>query len=257
YPSHEKATCAMSIVEIVRLNLLSPMVLSFILGIIAVRVKSDLKIPEQVYSIISIYLLFAIGLNGGFDLARSPLSNFWGAAAMAAILGMLIPIWSYYVLRGPVGKADALAIGLHFGAVSAVTLSAAITFLNEAGQSFEGFMPTMYVIMEIPAVAVALMIASRSLGGERRGLPYVLRSALSGKSFLLLGGGVVIGFVSGEAGYEQVAPFFDDLFSGFLTLFLLEMGTQVGRKLNDVLEVGVPLLVYSLVMPVLHGYLEV
>ncbi|MEM6283021.1 MAG: sodium-dependent bicarbonate transport family permease, partial [Chloroflexota bacterium] len=94
-------------------------------------------------------------------------------------------------------------------------------------------------------------------GGERRGLPYVLRSALSGKSFLLLGGGVVIGYVSGETGYQQVAPFFDDLFSGFLTLFLLEMGTQVGRKLNDVLKVGVPLLAYSLIMPVLHGLVGV
>ncbi len=247
----------MSLSEILSLNLLSPMVLSFLLGIIAVRVQSDLKIPEQVYSIISIYLLFAIGLNGGFDLARSPLANFWGAAAVAAILGFLIPIWSFYILRRFVAVPDAISIGLHFGAVSAVTLSACITFLNETGQSFEGFMPTMYVIMEIPAVAVGLVIASRVLGSNTQSLGQVMRSALTGKSFLLLGGGVVIGFISGEEGYNQVSPFFDDLFSGMLTLFLLEMGTQVGRKLGDVLDVGLPLFLFSVLMPLLHGLLGV
>jgi len=247
----------MSIIEILRLNLLSPMVLSFVLGIIAVRVKSDLKIPEQVYTIISIYLLFAIGLKGGFDLARSSLANFWGAALISILLGALIPVWSYWILRNFVDKADAISIGLHFGAVSAVTLSACITFLNEAGQSFEGFMPTMYVIMEIPAVAVGLMMASRALGDTKQGLPSVLKSALSGKSFLLLGGGVIIGYISGEPGYQQVAPFFVDLFSGFLTLFLLEMGTQVGRKLRDVLDVGMPLFIFSIVMPLIHGVLGV
>lgn len=245
----------MDLASLIRLNLLSPMILSFVLGIVAVRVKSDLKIPEQVYSIISIYLLFAIGLKGGFDLARTPLSNFWGAAAAAAILGALIPIWSYFILKRFLDTPDAVSLGLHYGAVSAVTLSTCITFLNEAGQTFEGFMPTMYVIMEIPAVFVSLLIANRVLGSTKQGLPKVLKSAVAGKSFLLLGGGVLIGYVSGEPGYNQVAPFFVDLFSGFLTLFLLEMGTQVGRKLRELLEVGIPLLIFSIVMPLFHGVL--
>ncbi len=245
----------MELAALIRLNLLSPMILSFILGIIAVRVKSDLKIPEQVYSIISIYLLFAIGLKGGFDLARTPLSNFWGVAGAAALLGALIPIWSYFILKRFLEKPDAVSVGLHFGAVSAVTLSTCITFLNETGELFEGFMPTMYVIMEIPAVIVALSIANRALGEKTQSFSGVLKSAVSGKSFLLLGGGVLIGYISGEPGYNQVSPFFVDLFSGFLTLFLLEMGTQVGRKLRDLLNVGVPLLAFSLMMPLLHGLL--
>jgi len=247
----------MNLADMLSLNLLSPMVLSFILGIIAVRVKSDLQIPEQVYSIISIYLLFAIGLKGGFDLARSPLDNFWGAAIVAIILGALIPVWSYLILRRFVELEDAISIGLHFGAVSAVTLSACVTFLNEVGVSFEGFMPTMYVIMEIPAVAVSLVLAGRLLGKTKENVSGVLKSALSGKSFLLLGGGVIIGFISGEDGYRQVSPFFVDLFAGFLTLFLLEMGTQVGRKLNDTLDVGLPLLGFSLLMPLIHGGIAV
>ncbi|MBK9125812.1 MAG: sodium-dependent bicarbonate transport family permease [Chloroflexi bacterium] len=247
----------MSLADILRLNLLSPMVLSFVLGVIAVRVKSDLKIPEQINSIITIYLLFAIGLKGGFELARSPSENLWGTAAVAAILGASIPLWSYVILCRFVNKADAISLGMHFGAASAVTLSASITFLREAGQSFEGFMPTMYVVFEICAVVVGLSMASRILGGTTESLPSVLRSSLSGKSFLLLGGGVAIGVISGESGYQQVSPFFVDLFSGFLTLFLLEMGSQVGRKLRDVVNVGLPLLAFGVLAPPLHGAIGV
>lgn len=241
----------MELVEVLRVNLLSPMVLSFILGIIAVVVRSDLKIPSQVYTLISIYLLFAIGLKGGFDLRKSPLGDFGVAALVAVALGALIPLLSYVVLRrfGGMDPKDAIAIGIHYGAVSAVTLSACVTFLNEVGESFEGFMPAMYVIMEIPAVALGLLMASYQLGSTQK-VGEVVRGALSGKTFLLLGGGVIIGFISGELGEQQVAPFFVDLFAGFLTLFLLEMGTLVGKRLKDLREVGLPLFIFAIVMPV-------
>lgn len=247
----------MDILEILRINLLSPMVLAFVLGIIAVLVDSDLRIPDQVYSIISIYLLFSIGLKGGFDLASSSLDGFWGAAAAAVVIGALIPLWSFWILSrfGNMSTADAIAIGIHYGAVSAVTLSACITFLDEVGQSFEGYMPTMYVIMELPAVAVGLFLASARIGETRQNSFDVLRSALSGKSFLLLGGGVLIGVVSGDVGEGQVAPFFIDLFPGFLTLFLLEMGTLVGKRLGDIKDVGMFLIGFGIVMPLLHGFL--
>ncbi|MEL6404653.1 MAG: sodium-dependent bicarbonate transport family permease [Chloroflexota bacterium] len=260
----------MDILDILRLNLLSPMVLAFVLGIISVVVKGELKIPEQVYTIISIYLLFAIGLKGGFDLAASSesLTSVGSTVIVTMIIGALIPIWSFYLLRrfSDFTDADAVSLAIHFGAVSAVTLSACITFLNEAGESFEGFMPTMYVIMEIPAVIVGLMFANQYLskaknqdGSEprNRSLLTVLQSALTGKSFLLLGGGVIIGMVSGDAGYNAVSPFFVDLFSGFLTLFLLEMGTRVGKRLDDLPELGWFLVGFSIVMPILHGALGV
>ncbi|NJL95292.1 MAG: sodium-dependent bicarbonate transport family permease, partial [Anaerolineae bacterium] len=183
----------MSILEIMRLNLLSPMVLAFILGIIAVRVKSDLRIPSQIYDIISIYLLFAIGLKGGFDLAESSLTNFGTTALVTALLGAGIPLWTFWILRymGRMDAENAIALGIHYGAVSAVTLSAAVTFLTEANEPFEGFMPTMYVIMEIPAVIVGLVLAQRLIGEVKQSPDVVIRSALSSKSFLLLGGGVV------------------------------------------------------------------
>lgn len=247
----------MDILEILRINLLSPMVLAFILGIIAVLVDSDLSIPDQVYTVISIYLLFSIGLKGGFDLASSSLDGFWGAALAAILLGAAIPLWSVWLLTtfGNIGMADAIALGIHYGAVSAVTLSACITFLGEVGETFEGYMPTMYVIMELPAVAVGLFLANARVGETKQSSLDVLRSALSGKSFLLLGGGVLIGMVSGDAGEQQVAPFFIELFPGFLALFLLEMGTLVGKRLRDIRQVGVFLFGFGIVMPLIHGLL--
>lgn len=250
----------MDIVELLRLNLLSPMVLTFVLGIIAVVVKSDLRVPEQVYSIISIYLLFAIGLKGGFDLARSPSTNFGASALVAIFLGSAIVLVSYAALRyaGKWDDFNAIGIAIHYGAVSAATLSAAVTFLNEANIDFEGFMPTIYVIMEIPAVIMGLALAGwqRKDGVEQTPLD-VLRLALSGKSFLLLGGGVLIGYISGDPGYEQVKVFFVDLFPGFFTLFLLEMGTRVGKRLDDLRNVGWFIVVFSLVAPLVFGVVGV
>lgn len=245
----------MDLIDILQLNVFSPMVLAFLLGILAVIVRSDLKIPEQVYSLISIYLLFAIGLKGGFDLARSSTANFGAAALVAALIGSVLPLTSFWLLRrfGGQDATNAVSVAIHYGGVSAVTLSACITFLSEAGEVFEGFMPTIYVIMELPSVIVGLVLASWFIGSTKQSLGAAVRSALTSKGFLLLGGGVIIGLISGEAGYQQVKPFFMDLFPGFLSLFLLEMGTLVGERLKDLRRMGWHLLAFSLFMPPVHG----
>lgn len=249
----------MDLLEILRLNIFSPVVLAFILGIVSVLVKSDLKIPEQVYSIISIYLLLAIGLKGGFDLARSPAGNFGPAAVVAVTLGIAVPLVGFWLLRrfSRLDMTNVISVIIHYGGVSAVTLSACITFLSEAEVPFEGFMPTMYVIMEMPAVVAGLVLAGWHLDTTNQRFGQVLRSALTGKGFLLLGGGVLIGYLSGDAGYQMVKPFFIELFTGFLCLFLLEMGTLVGQRLGDLRRMGWGLLAYSLIMPPLHGLLGV
>jgi hypothetical protein len=249
----------MELADIIRFNLLSPMVLAFLLGIVAVLVKSDLKIPEQVYSIISIYLLFAVGLKGGFDLARSPADSFGASVVAAALLSMGITLWSAFLLRrfGRLSSPNAIATAIHYGTVSAVTMSAAITFLNESGMPFEGFLPTISVVMELPAVILGLGLAQWYIGDKKQSFLDAVRTALTGKGFLLLGGGVLIGFVSGDAGYQQVKPFFVDLFPGFLTLFLLEMGTLVGKRLTDLGRMGRFILGFAVIMPLIHGTLGV
>ncbi len=244
------------ILELARINLLSPMVLAFVLGTAAVLLRGDLKLPGEVYTLLSMYLLFAIGLKGGFELARSPLQNVLLPALVTVLLGVGIPLWSYVILRRKFDIANAAAIAAHYGSVSAVTFSASITFLNTLGQPVEGFMPALVALLEIPAIGVALLIASTRLngGGSWR---VALHEVLTGKSILLLIGGVLIGLISGDAGYQLVAPFFVDLFPGMLTLFMLDMGSTAGRYLRDLPQAGWFLVVFALVMPVLHGALGV
>lgn len=270
--------------EILRLNIFSPMVLAFVLGIIATQVKSDLQVPDQVYTIISIYLMLAIGLKGGFDLATTSTRGLIQTFLLTFALGIGIPTWSYFILRrlGAFDVHNAAAIAMHYGAVSAVTVSACVTFLADVGETFEGYMPAMVVVMEIVPLLVGLTIYTTVqskapapvlafpeshppdvLEPDLPELPAtqtqaeVLRSALTNKSVLLLGGGIVIGYLSGEAGKAQVAPFFITLFPGFLTLFLLEMGTLVGKRLADLPKMGFFLIGFGIVMPIIHATLSI
>lgn len=244
----------MEIVELVRLNLLSPMVLAFVLGVIATLVRSDLKFPEELYIGLSIYLLLAIGLKGGAALSETPFTIILWPAIVTLILGVTTPIIAYVILRrlGRFEVADAAALAAHYGSVSAVTFAAVQTFLDSLKVPYEGFMPTLVAILEVPAIVVSLLIARVAMGhGGHWG--EVLRELLAGKSILLLLGGLVIGFLVGQNGVKKVAPLFLDLFQGVLTLFLLEMGMVAARRLGDLRKVGAFLIAFGVMMPVASG----
>ena len=253
----------METLELIRLNLLSPMVLAFVLGILATLVKSDLTIPPAMYTALSIYLLLAIGLKGGAALAQTPLAEFWRPALATLLLGSAIPLWSYVILRriGKFDIANAAALAAHYGSVSAVTFIATQAFLNGAGVTFEGYTPTLVALLEVPAIIIALLIAHLNLPNEQEpeenSLRQALHEILSGRSILLLLGGVAIGLLSGPAGLELVAPLFVEPFEGALTLFLLELGMVASRRFGDVRKAGFFLLGFGIVMPVLHGVIGV
>jgi hypothetical protein len=244
--------------DLLRLNLLSPVVLAFVLGIIAVLVKSDLKIPEALSSSLSIYLLLAIGLKGGAELSGTPLSQLWKPALFTFLLGCITPVLSYLVLRrlGNLGIADAAAIAAHYGSVSIVTFIAAQSFLQNAGIPFEGFMPTLVAILEVPAIVIALLIARQRLGTAGT-ISESLREILAGKSILLLLGGLLIGLLAGKQGLEPVTPLFVDPFRGALMLFLLEMGMVAAKRLRDLRKAGLFLLAFGIFMPIIQGFLGV
>lgn len=244
----------MEILELVRLNLLSPMVLAFVLGVIATLVHSDLRFPEELYTGLSIYLLLAIGLKGGAELSETALADFWAPALVTLGLGVSIPAAAYAILRrfGRFEVADAAAIAAHYGSVSAVTFAAVQTFLHTLGIPYEGFMPTLVAILEVPAIIVALLIARVALG-QAGAWGEVIRELLTGKSILLLLGGLLIGALAGKPGLEQVAPLFVDPFRGVLTLFLLEMGMVAARRFRDLRKVGGFLIAFGILMPVACG----
>jgi len=249
----------MAIVELLQINLLSPMVLAFALGITATLVRSDLKLPDELYTTLSIYLLLAIGLKGGIALAQTSLAAFWAPALATLALGVIIPIIAYGVARkiGKLSVADAAALAAHYGSVSAVTFAAAQTFLDTVGVRYEGFMPALVAILEVPAIVIALLIAQVAGGPQSGDWRKALRELITSKSILLLVGGMVIGWLAGPRGGKEVAPLFVDLFKGALTFFLLELGMVAARRFRDLPSAGLFLLGFGIIIPIFNGLLGI
>lgn len=244
-------------------SILSPMVLAFLLGIIASRIKSDLKFPDSLYQSLTIYLLVAIGMKGGYKLSVASFSEVAYPAMAAITLCCTIPLWTYYLMRR-IGKFDvpnAAALAAHYGSVSAVTFSAALAFHETLKISFEGFMPSMLAIMEIPAILIGISLArinaTSSDSSQQVPLKEIARELVAGKSGLLLLGFLIIGFLAGKTGWEQVSPLFDVPFKGVLTLFLLEAGLVAGRKLSDLRQGGLFLIGFGLIFPIIHAVIGI
>lgn len=248
----------MELLQSLSFSLLSPMVLAFVLGLFAARIKSDLRFPDELYTALTIYLLFAIGLKGGMKLEGLSLSVV-GAPLLCAIgLSCAIPVWCYFALRRCVrlGPADSGAIAAHYGSVSAVTFSAVLAFLETSKIEVEGFAPALLAVMEAPAIIVAVYLAMRGQGAGSAGpggFRHLLHDLLTGKGIILLLGGLAIGLLSGKKGFEQVAPLFDAPFKGVLALFLLEVGLVTGRRFGDLKAAGWKLILFALLMPVVNG----
>jgi hypothetical protein len=239
------------------------MVLAFLLGITAARVKSDLKFPEALYQSLTIYLLIAIGMKGGYKLSLASFDEVILPATVAIGLCCTIPLWTYWIMKriGKFNVANAAALAAHYGSVSAVTFSAAIAFHEALGISFEEYMPSMLAMMEIPAILIGISLARiNSPKGEVHSevsLKEIARELIAGKSSLLLLGFLVIGFAVGKEGWEQVSPLFDTPFKGVLTLFLLEAGLIAGRRLSDLKTGGLVIVCFGTIFPILHAGLGI
>jgi hypothetical protein len=240
--------------ELMRLNLLSPVILCFFLGVAATLVRSDMRFPEQLYHGLSIYLLLAIGLKGGVAIVASGGEGLWLVLGSGALLSALTPLWCYPLLRRLVGMdgANAAAVAAHYGSVSVVTFLAGSSFMLRIGEPYEGFMPALVAVMEVPSIVVALLLAQNrsASGSDWRGS---LHTVLAGKSVFLLLGGLLIGMLSGESGFRKVEAFFVSPFQGLLCLFLLEMGMVASRRFADLGKVGPRLIVFAVLLPVLHA----
>jgi len=253
----------MDLLEAIRQNLLSPAPLFFALGVLAAVAKSDLKLPEALYSSLTIYLLAAIGFKGGAAIQEAGLAAVWLPALVAVVVSTVIPLWTYPALRflGRLPASDAASIAAHYGSVSAVTFTVATGFLANAGVPYEGYASALLAIMESPAILVGVLLgklAGTTKAGDLRGsLRDAAREALLGKSVVLLVGALLIGFLCGERGLEKVSGFFVAPFQGVLALFLLELGLVAGRRLRDLRRAGPFLVAFGIVAPVVHGALGV
>lgn len=250
----------MSGVDILVANLLSPIVLSFVLGAIAGFIRSELELPDAVLKLISIYLLFSIGLVGGREIAKAGVGELADLFLVTVGLTLFIPIATFVTLRalGGFDVANAAAVAAHYGSVSSVTFFAAIAFARAAGGEPEGYLTAVVALMEW-GVVVALFIARFAMGRQSGSLDLreLMLNTLRGRGILLLSGGMLIGGLAGDAGWRQIAPFYEQLFRGFLMLFLLEMGMTAARQIRDFAKVGVFLTGFALTAPVAFGIIGV
>lgn len=241
-------------------NLISPIVLAFVLGAVAGFIRSELELPDSVLKLLSIYLLFSIGLTGGRELAKVSLADVSALFIAAAALTVAIPVLSYNVLRrlGGFDVANAAAVAAHYGSVSTVTFFSAVAFARALDTPSEGYLTAVVALMEF-GVVLSLMIARWGLGRERGGIRIseLLLDTLRGRGILLLSGGMVIGFVASDTDWQRIAPFYETLFRGFLMLFLLEMGMTAARQIRQFAQVGVFMTGFAILAPVCFGVLGV
>lgn len=238
--------------ELLTQNLISPVVLAFVLGMIARWIRSDLEIPSAIYQGMSIYLLFAIGLKGGVALSQTPASELVLPVGLTLLLGCFTPASAFFFMRwfGRLGRTDAAATAAHYGSVSAVTFIAAIEAVKLSGIPSNGYLPALLAVLEVPGIIVGLLLAR---SGGPGGIKKALREVLTGKSIFLMVGGLAIGAACGPTKVDSVAPFFITPFKGVLCLFLLELGMVAAARIKDLKSAGVRLVILGCFLPAFHG----
>jgi uncharacterized protein len=236
-------------------NLTNPALLFFILGIIAVAIKSDLEIPANSSRFIALYLLFAIGFKGGQELSHEQFTAEIGwSMVFGLFMSAIIPVYAFYLLRIKLNVSDAAATAAAYGSVSAVTFVTAITFLEFHKLNSSGHMVAVMALMESPAIIVGLILLSFYKTNENKiNTKEVVRHALTNGSVVLILGSLLIGYLADAKQAEGIKPFTNELFKGFLAIFLLDMGISSGKKLKTFFSYGWFPIAFAMIFPLLNG----
>lgn len=237
-------------------NLTNPALLFFILGIVAVYLKSDLEIPANSSKFISLYLLFSIGFKGGQELSHEELSAEVGLTMLFGIaVSALIPIYTFFLARRKLNVYDSGAIAAAYGSISAVTFVTAGTYLETRQMHINGHMVALMAMMEVPAIIMGLMLITlfREKDGETVNNRSAIYHSLTNGSVLLILGSLLIGYFASDKHAEGIKPFTTDIFKGFLAIFLLDMGITSGRRLNSFLSNGIFLPLFAIGVPLFNG----
>jgi hypothetical protein len=237
-------------------NLTNPALLFFVLGILAVYFKSDLQIPENSSKFISLYLLFSIGFKGGQELSHEVIDAEIGWSMLFGIfISLAIPFYTFFILRKKFSVYNSGAIAAAYGSVSAVTFVTAATFLESQQMHFHGHMVAIMALMESPAIIIGLLMISffnKEMENTIKKRAVLKHSFTNGSVFLILGS-LIIGYIANAKQAEGIKPFTNDLFKGFLAIFLLDMGITSGKKLKDFFSMGWFPFFFAIFIPLLNG----
>jgi hypothetical protein len=236
-------------------NLTNPALLFFVLGIISVLLKSDLEIPPNSSKFISLYLLFAIGFKGGQELSHENFtSEIFSSILFGIFISLLIPLYTFFLLKRKMNVFDSGAIAAAYGSVSAVTFVTAVSYLESQQLNFNGHMVAIMALMESPAIIMGLLLISIfNKQGESLKKRNAIKHSLTNGSVLLIMGSLLIGYLASAKQAEGIKPFTKDLFKGFLAIFLLDMGITTGKKLKSFFSFGWFPLLFAIIIPLING----
>jgi len=270
----------MDVLELVQANLLTPVVLFFIFGVIAARIKSDLKMPDAISEFLPIYLLAAIGLHGGLEMRKTGFESMLIPLLVAVSLSIIMTLYHYQILRrlGKFNIFDSYALASTYGAVGAVTFSVGLSFLKNQGITSEGYITAILATLEPIAFILAIFLTNMAVTKEKQikkqtftdntdtldinthqetKLFQVLRESITGKAIVILLGSICIGYAIDIDGFTPIKIVFEDLFIGAIVIFLIEMGIIAGHRLDDIKKGGVFLIGFALAMPTINGIIGV
>lgn len=234
---------------------IDPVVLFFILGLIAGLMRSDLRLPPAIYDFLVVLLLLAIGLKGGVELSKESFSVLSTQIIFVLLMGSFLTFIAFFILRfwGRLSRVDAAAISAHFGSVSVGTFAVATAYLTLREVTFESYMPLFVVLLEIPGIVIGVVLAKGIHSGTRWRI--LGREIFFGKSIMLLLGGLIIGWISGPEGIKPLSSLFFDPFKGILALFLLEMGLICSAQMGSLRRHGIFLIAFGIVMPLIGSFI--
>jgi hypothetical protein len=237
-------------------NLTNPAFLFFVLGVIAVYLKSDLEIPTNSSKFISLYLLFSIGFKGGQELSHEAFTiEILVSILFGIFLSVSIPVYTFFILKRKLNIYDSAAIAASYGSVSAVTFVTAVSYLELQNLHFHGHMVAVMALMEAPAIIVGIILISTFNKVQKNNLntSTIVKHSLTNGSVMLILGSLIIGYLANAQQAEGIKPFTTDLFKGFLAIFLLDMGINSGKKLKSFFEYGWFPVLFAMIIPLING----
>ena len=239
-------------------NILNPPILFFFFVIFSVFLKSDLTIPQPLPKFFSLFLLIAIGLHGGYELSKSGLDLYiLKALSLAIFMAILVPIYSFFILRVKLDTYNSVALAATYGSISAVTFITGITYLQTIGVEYGGFMVAAMTLMESPAIVIGLVFAvlftKKDNNSSKTNWGEIFKEAFLNPSVFLLMGALIIGVLTGEKGWTSVEPLFGALFKGILAFFLLDMGIVAAKRIYELKKLGFFLIAFAIFMPIFNA----
>ena len=249
--------------SLILFNILNPPVLFFFLGMLAVFCKSDLEIPPPLPKLFSLYLLLAIGFKGGYELSESGINTQIALTLMASIImALVVPAYSFFILRLKLDAYNAAAIAATYGSISAVTFITASSFLEKLHIEYGGHMVAALALMESPAIIIGIVLVrvfAPAKEGENEAFSWgkVLHESFLNGSVFLLVGSLIIGLLTGDKGWEKLQPFTQGIFYGALTFFLLDMGLVAAKRIRELKKAGSFLSAFSVFIPVANAILGI